>query len=188
VQQIDTAPKKKKEEEIIVQDIKVDFEYGLASFPHVCRPGVFFVDKTPFIPLLEKSGRCLMFLRPRRFGKSLIVSMLEHYYDVLNKNRFQELFGHLWIGKDGGKNATKERNSYLVMTLNFNSLIIDQGVKEFEASLNDTINDSITEFQDKYESILQKNVLIHSTDAVSSFNRIASLVKNHSFQVITSSY
>jgi hypothetical protein len=141
----------------------VEFEYGRASFPRVCRPGVFHVDKTPFIPLLEKSGGCLVFLRPRRFGKSLVVSMLDHYYDVLYKDQFQELFGHLWIGKDGGNNATKERNSYMVMTLNFNSLIIDQGVKEFEASLNDTINNSITDFQDKYESILKKKAVIELT-------------------------
>jgi hypothetical protein len=71
----------------------VEFEYGTEYFPLVCRKGVFHVDKTTFIPQLEKAGRCLVFLRPRRFGKSLLVSMLEHYYDVLYKDRFQVLFG-----------------------------------------------------------------------------------------------
>ena len=153
---------------MFLKDMQVEFEYGQANFPLVCRKEVFHVDKTSFIPQLEKAGRCLVFLRPRRFGKSLLVSMLEHYYDILYKNRFQELFGHLWIGK----NETKERNSYMVMTLNFNSLIIDQGVKEFEMSLNFTISNAIQKFHNKYESNLSTNIQINERDAVNSFERI----------------
>jgi hypothetical protein len=80
------------------QSERLAFEYGNSSFGQVCKPGIFHVDRTDFIPLLEKSGRYLTFLRPRRFGKSMIVSMLEYYYDIKWTEDFQKNFGHLKIG------------------------------------------------------------------------------------------
>src|SRR4051794_3641735 len=74
------------------KEAKLVFEYGNPDFAFVCKPGVFHVDRTNYIPLLEHSGKVLTFLRPRRFGKTLIVSMLDYYYNVLYKNRFERLF------------------------------------------------------------------------------------------------
>ncbi|MGI9212421.1 MAG: AAA family ATPase, partial [Methylococcaceae bacterium] len=58
------------------------FPYGLSDFKTICEEDYFYQDRTGCIPLLENAGKQLLFLRPRRFGKSLLVSMLEHYYDI----------------------------------------------------------------------------------------------------------
>lgn len=59
----------------------------------------YYVDKTMYIPLLEEEADNLFFIRPRRFGKSIFLSMLHAYYDCRTKDKFQQWFGNLWIGK-----------------------------------------------------------------------------------------
>ena len=89
--------------------------YGMSNFASVRRDDCYFVDKTVFIPELEKSNKFFFFIRPRRFGKSLTLSMLKHYYDINRADKFEELFGELYIGK----HPTAERNSYLIIELDF---------------------------------------------------------------------
>ena len=173
-------PPKKVKEDIFLKDIKIKFEYGRAEFSKASQKEIFYIDKTSFIPKLEDAGDCLLFLRPRRFGKSMIISMLEYYYDILYKDKFLELFGHL----DIGKNPTKERNSYLVLNLNFSNLVVHQGVREFEESLNNHINNSIADFQDKYSKFLNTKIEIDQRDSVNSFERISSIAKNRNFKVL----
>ena len=74
------------------------FPYGISDFKKIVTQGFYYCDRTDYIPLLEQ-GQYLLFLRPRRFGKSLLLSMLANYYDVIRKEQFQEFFGHLKIGK-----------------------------------------------------------------------------------------
>ena len=81
--------------------------YGMMNFVDVRERDCYFVDKTRFIPLMEQSNMFFFFIRPRRFGKSLTISMLKHYYDVLAKNRFEELYGDLYIGQ----HPTEERTA-----------------------------------------------------------------------------
>ncbi len=76
---------------------KVKYPYGKALFEKIREGGFEYVDKTKFIKILEDTGDCITFLRPRRFGKSLFTSMLRCYYDVAYKDRFDELFGGLYI-------------------------------------------------------------------------------------------
>jgi len=66
--------------------------YGISDYKLLKEEKYYFIDKTPFIKELENAGRFLMFLRPRRFGKSLLISMLHYYYDIHYKDRFDELF------------------------------------------------------------------------------------------------
>lgn len=73
--------------------------YGVTDFLRVIRENQYYVDKTMYIPLLEAQPDYLIFIRPRRFGKSLFLSMLEAYYDCKLKDQFQEIFGGLWIGR-----------------------------------------------------------------------------------------
>ncbi|GAB1347926.1 hypothetical protein MASR1M107_01370 [Ignavibacteriales bacterium] len=81
----------------------------------------YFVDKTPFIRLLEESSNPnVFFLRPRRFGKSLTLSMLEHYYGIQYKDRFDELFGQYYIGQP--ENTTPLKNSYHILKFNFSGI------------------------------------------------------------------
>ena len=89
--------------------------YGMMNFAVIRRDDYYYVDKTAFIPLIERSDRFFFFMRPRRFGKSLTLNMLQHYYDVNARDKFDALFGDLYIGQ----HPTKDRNSYLVLKLNF---------------------------------------------------------------------
>jgi hypothetical protein len=74
--------------------------YGRADFASIIRGGYYYVDRTGYIPLLEALGESyLIFLRPRRFGKSLWLSTLAHYYGREHAGAFPELFGHLAAGQ-----------------------------------------------------------------------------------------
>ena len=92
--------------------------YGLSNFKKVIEQDFIYVDKTAYIPALEAAGSHLFLLRPRRFGKSLFVSMLEHYYDVAYTEEFETLFGHLHIGQQ----PTALKNSYQVLFMEFSGI------------------------------------------------------------------
>ena len=81
----------------MMENIK-EIPYGIANFVEVAEQNMYYVDKTMFLPLLEKQPRNLFFIRPRRFGKSIFLSMLRAYYDIAQKEKFQKRFGNLWIG------------------------------------------------------------------------------------------
>jgi hypothetical protein len=86
------------------------FPYGLSNFATLIQDGYFYQDHTDRIPQIEEAGRQLIFIRPRRFGKSLLL-MLEHHYDINRADQFETLFGHLAIGQ----NPTSRHNQYFVM-------------------------------------------------------------------------
>lgn len=72
--------------------------YGVSNFVEVVEQNQYYVDKTMYLPLLEKQPSNLFLIRPRRFGKSIFLSMLRAYYDIAQKENFQKRFGNLWIG------------------------------------------------------------------------------------------
>ena len=88
---------------------------GIADFALVKKQGCYYADKTMYIPRLEQTSNYLFLVRPRRFGKSLLLSMLRAYYDVKMRERFDEMFGDLWIGS----HPTPYRNYYAVLHLDF---------------------------------------------------------------------
>jgi hypothetical protein len=162
------------------KESKLVFEYGNPDFAAVCKPGNFYVDRTNYIPLLEHSGKVLTFLRPRRFGKTMVVSMLDYYYNILYKDRFEELFGHLEIGKK----PTSEKNSFLVFDISFSSLETDS-VASFKQSLNDRLNGAVTDFKDAYESIFGENIhkiQVHPSNGIESFTSLLDFVKKTEFR------
>lgn len=87
--------------------------YGVSDFRRVILENQYYVDKTMYIPLLENQPDYLIFIRPRRFGKSLFLSMLESNYDCNRTSQFAELFGDLWIGS----RPTSLQGKFQVMTL-----------------------------------------------------------------------
>ena len=91
----------------------------MADFTEMRERGFYYVDKTNYIPGLE-DYKAPVFLRPRRFGKSLLISMLAHYYDRTKANRFEELFGGTWIGE----HPTKEHNQYMVIRYDFSAMVM----------------------------------------------------------------
>ena len=91
--------------------------YGMADFHAIRRDGFLYVDKTQFVRELENE-RYAFFLRPRRFGKTCWVSVLEHYYDRTRKEGFEALFKDLDIGRE----PTANRSSYAVLRLDFSAI------------------------------------------------------------------
>ena len=75
----------------------ITFPYGIWDFHEIATQGYYYCDRTQAIPYLERTKSSL-FIRPRRFGKSLLLSMLENYYDIARKDQFSDLFGHLAVG------------------------------------------------------------------------------------------
>jgi hypothetical protein len=89
--------------------------YGESSFKKAIDKNMYYIDKTKYIETLEMMPSFQFFIRPRRFGKSLFLSMLETYYDVNEKEKFEYYFGDKYIGK----NKTDEANQYLILRLSF---------------------------------------------------------------------
>ena len=114
------------------------FPYGMTDFGEIVTGGYFYCDRTDRIPLLEE-GKSQLFIRPRRFGKSLLLSMLEYYYDVARADEFDQVFGDLAIGK----NPTEFRNSYLVLRWDFSCVDASGSTDEIRQSLYDHIDDAI---------------------------------------------
>ncbi|WLE99151.1 MAG: AAA family ATPase [Candidatus Electrothrix communis] len=94
--------------------------YGISHFKSLITEGYLYVDKTPFINTLEEQGKYNILLRPRRFGKTLFISTLRHYYDIRCKDEFDALFGHLAIGR----NPTPLKNSYQILFMEFSGISI----------------------------------------------------------------
>lgn len=92
--------------------------YGISDFKQLRRENKYYVDKTMFMPRMEDEGNSLFFIRPRRFGKSLFLSMMRAYYDINERDNFDTLFDGLWI-KD---NPTGLRNSFEVLHLDFSQI------------------------------------------------------------------
>ena len=126
--------------------------YGMSNFASVRRDDCYFVDKTVFIPELEKSNKFFFFIRPRRFGKSLTLSMLKHYYDINRADKFEELFGELYIGE----HPTEERNSYLIISLNFS--VIDGTLGNYKRSMDEHCNTEFNIFCDVYAQYLPQGI------------------------------
>jgi hypothetical protein len=101
----------------------LELPYNISNLKTITTGDYIFIDKTNFIPLLEKKSRYTSFFRPRRFGKSLIISMLEHYYDISHEKEYENIFGDTWIGA----HPTDEKNSYGVLKIDFSGVGSDLG-------------------------------------------------------------
>ncbi|MDR2761640.1 MAG: AAA family ATPase, partial [Planctomycetaceae bacterium] len=125
--------------------------YGNANFQSVRTENNYaYVDKTRFIELLEnENNKSKIFIRPRRFGKSLFLSMLSYYYDINHADEFEQLFGDLYIGQ----NPTPLKNSYAVMAFNFSG-IDTSNAENFRNSFFDNITFSARHFVQRHENIL----------------------------------
>ena len=122
--------------------------YGMQNFEDIIKRDCYYVDKTPFIELIEESNMYFFFIRPRRFGKSLTLSMLENYYDINKKDQFEELFGKLYIGQ----NPTPEHNTYLIIHLNFAE--VAAGLDDYQKGMTGHCNIKFGSFCNVYAHLL----------------------------------
>ena len=148
--------------------------YGMQNFEDVIERDCYYVDKTPFIEEIEDSNMYFFFIRPRRFGKSLTLSMLENYYDINKKDKFDEIFGKLYIGE----NPTPEHNSYLIIHLNFAIIVGD--LNDYKHGMDNYCRTQFNYFVDVYSHLLPegtKEGLNQQEDAVNQLNYLCTQSK-----------
>ena len=121
--------------------------YGISNYEELISDDYYYVDKTMYIEQLENlPEKRIMFLRPRKFGKTLFTSTLENYYDLKKKDKFEELYGKTYIGK----NPTKLKNSYHILKFNFSG--IDTSTEEATIKgFKEKVKTSIRMFIKKYD-------------------------------------
>ncbi|MEM7534140.1 MAG: AAA family ATPase, partial [Chloroflexota bacterium] len=115
----------------------------------------------------------LLFMRPRRFGKSLWLSTLMNYYDVAKEDDFERLFGHLAIGQD----PTPMRNKYMVMRWDFSKIVVSGTIEGIQLSLNKHLNYYIKQFSREYRHYLKETIEVDEDDALISFSALVSAAK-----------
>ena len=146
----------------------------MQNFEDMIERDCYYVDKTPFIEEIEDSNMYFFFIRPRRFGKSLTISMLENYYDINKKDKFDEIFGKLYIGE----NPTPEHNSYLIIHLNFAIIVGD--LNDYKHGMDNYCRTQFNYFVDVYSHLLPegtKEGLNQQEDAVNQLNYLCTQSK-----------
>lgn len=130
--------------------------YGIQDFVQVITQNYYYVDKTMYIPKLEDSHNNLFCIRPRRFGKSVLLSMLHAYYDCRTKDKFQEWFGDLWIGK----NPTPLQGRYQILHLDFSQVggTIENLEEKFNFYLGVQLNGFVRDYLEFYSEKVQRQV------------------------------
>jgi len=154
--------------------------YGSANFEEIATGNFYYIDKTMYIEQLEKV-KFPIFLRPRRFGKSLHTEMLRCYYDLKMKDRFDEIFGKLYIGK----NPTGNQNKYYFLSLDFSGMysFSEMDERQLKKSFDEHISESLYGFLMAYrknfnlsEDRINELKNEYRTDAVTAFSNICHLV------------
>ncbi len=153
------------------------FPYGICIFYEIITEGYFYSDRTERIPMIEEAGKYLLFLRPRRFGKSLLLSMLENYYDVAKADEFKNVFGHLAIGKS----PTQRHNRYFVMKWDFSAVDPQGDPKQVRQALYDHINGCIQRFRKYYSDFLTDEIEINRSNATASFQSLLTAIQGTSY-------
>ncbi|NQT61214.1 MAG: AAA family ATPase [Bacteroidetes bacterium] len=150
------------------------FPYGISDFKEINTKGYFYCDRTDKIPLLENT-KSQLFIRPRRFGKSLLLSMLENYYDVARADEFDDIFGGLKIAE----NPTELRNSYYILRWDFSCVDTTGNAKDIKKSLYNHINVRIDGFIKYYnhKGYNLPSVTIKDDDALSSIESLLSSIR-----------
>ena len=120
----------------------------MMNFVAVREDDCYYVDKTRFIEKVEAANKFFFFIRPRRFGKSLTLSMLHHYYDINDADKFERLYGDLYIGQ----HPTPNRNKYLIVYLNF--AVINADLGNYRNSLDEHCNMALNDCCDTYRQYL----------------------------------
>ncbi len=125
--------------------------YGLGNYERVVQRNCYYVDKTMYLKAIEETGDYLFFIRPRRFGKTLFLAVMEAYYDVFYKDRFEEFFKGTWIYHQ----PTDEKNSYLVLSLNFS--VVEPAPDKMETSFLNHVQGTAVDFMQRYRDYLSAN-------------------------------
>lgn len=160
------------------QQVKL-LPYGVADFVTVIEQNLYYVDKTMFIPELEKQPRNLFFIRPRRFGKSIFLSMLYSYYDCTQSHKFQSLFGNLWIGQ----HPTPLQGKYQVLFLDFSQITgnIDKLETKFNSYLSINLDAFVRQYSEYYQAEMEE--ILAQEDFEEKMELIFKAAKAHQYHL-----
>ncbi len=150
------------------------FPYGLADFPKIIREGYYYADRSGYIADLEDIGDQLLFLRPRRFGKSLLLGMLENYYDLAKAKDFESLFGQLAIGQ----NPTPRHNQYFVLRWDFSMVDSSGSLLDIKQALHDHLNACASSFKRYYADRLPQPIDSKEDNGLIALHSIVSTVRS----------
>jgi hypothetical protein len=137
--------------------------YGIMNYAELVEKQAYFIDKTEYISKLEDISNPV-YLRPRRFGKSLFCSMLQYYYDLKESDRFFELFGHTWIGQ----HPTGKQNAYLVLKLDLSTIETNDNLPGIERNFRRTCNAALIEMKNSYPGLMQNMPVINPDESTST--------------------
>lgn len=154
--------------------------YGVSDFVDIIKRNQYYVDKTMYIPKLEEEADSLFFIRPRRFGKSLLLSMMCAYYDINQSDRFEELFGKLWIGS----HPTPYQGKFQVLFLDFSKIGGD--IKDLKENFNNYCNIRLDNFIEKYKRAYRPEIvekIKSAPTAVDKLNMIDTEAKDANMQL-----
>lgn len=157
--------------------------YGVSDFRAVMEQNQYYVDKTMFLAQLEKQPDNLFFIRPRRFGKSIFLSMLSSYYDCSQKDDFEKLFGNLWIGQ----HPTELQGKYQVLFLDFSQITgkIDVLEERFNAYLSINLDAFVRQYAAFYQAEMAE--ILSKTEYADKLELIFKAAKAHRYPFISSS-
>ncbi|MCE7986739.1 MAG: hypothetical protein DYG89_36660 [Caldilinea sp. CFX5] len=158
---------------------KIKFPYGNNDFYQLITEDYLYVDRTDRIAQLEEVGKTLLFLRPRRYGKSLLLSTLENYYDIAKADEYDRLFSELAIGAA----PTPLHNQYLILRWDFSVIAPKPDYQQQQQVLTDYLNAEIKAFALKYQSLLLSPIEINPTNATVSFWSLLSVVQQAQHKV-----
>ncbi len=146
--------------------------YGLSDFRLLNEANYYYVDKTRFIEEVENSPRFLFMIRPRRFGKSLWLSILHAYYDITAAGQFDTLFGNYYIGK----HPTPERNKYLILSFNFAGVSPD--MDRLESSFESYVKTCFRKFNSKYAHLFPARYMEEYETCITAADRLDYLMQS----------
>ena len=145
--------------------------YGISSYKTIKQENYYYVDKTQYIPKLEETGKFLFLIRPRRFGKSSLLTVLECYYDMARKEEFDFLFQGTHIAD----HPTPEKNSHLILKFNFSQVNPDPD--KIEASFHEHANTCFFFFSEKYRELLDDRYFILMEKKTSAHGKLEFLLR-----------
>lgn len=140
--------------------------YGISDFNRIRNNNFYFVDKTMYLPLIEKMPNYLFLIRPRRFGKSVFLSMMRTYYDILQRDNFEKYFGDLWIGS----HPTERHNRYQVLYFDFSKANLGNGT--LQENFNDYCNIQLADFMRRYASFYQNEGMEKMLDGTEAADKL----------------
>ena len=153
-----------------------EIPYGVADFVVMREQNLYYVDKTMYLEELERQSRFVFFIRPRRFGKSLFISMMQAYYDKAMADRFDKLFGGLQVARK----PTNNRNRYQVLYLDFSR--VGGSIAQLEDKFNVYCNHELDFFFDRYFNDYPqrfKEAFYACKDAGEKINMLGRQAKSH---------